>query len=288
MRNSRQVVLLWVCALGIVGLLPQAQSALASGDAADDAMSTIRPEAIRADMRFLADDLLEGRGAGTRGHEIAAKFMASELEAMGLEPAGDNGSYFQSVPLRAIDADQERTILSLWRGEKEQVLIFGQDFISLVDPGRTEVPVEEPVVYVGFGASAPEQSYDDYAGIDVKGKIVALVSGAPPQFEPTMRAHYSSGPVKAANAAAHGAVGAIVLDSPAIEQIHPFIERLPSSPDAISAAATEFSDEVMQNLGSLDNEFFAYFHNLTDLLFAFVSKHPKNLENYPKPMRNTK
>jgi hypothetical protein len=177
-------------------------------------------------MRFLADDLLEGRGTGTRGHEIAAKFMASEFEAIGLEPAGDNGSYFQSVPLRAIDPDQERTTLSLWRGGKEQVLIFGQDFISLVDPGRTEVSVETRVVYVGFGVTAPEQSCDDYGGIDAKGKIVAFVSGAPSQFEPTMRAHYSSGAMKAANAAAHGAVGAIVLDSPAMEQIHPFKERV--------------------------------------------------------------
>jgi hypothetical protein len=274
-------------ALIVFAMLGGTRIVLAGKDAADETSAAIRGEALRADMRFLADDLLEGRGTGTRGHEIAAKFMASEFEAMGLAPAGDDESYFQSVPLRAIEPDQERSTLSLWRAEKEQVLIFGQDFISLVDPGRTEVSVEAPVVYVGFGVTAPEQSYDDYAGIDVKGKIVALVSGAPPQFEPTMRAHYSSGAVKAANAAAHGAVGAIVLDSPAIEQIHPFIERLPSSPDAISAAATEFSDEVMQNLGSLDNEFFAYFHNLTDLLFAFVSKHPKNLENYPKPMTNS-
>jgi len=210
----------------VITFLAGTRIAFAGNDAADEASATIRPEAIRADMRFLADDLLEGRGTGTRGHEIAAKFMASEFEAMGLDPGGDNGSYFQSVPLRAIEPDQGRTTLSLWRGGKEQVLIFGRDFISLVDPGRTEVSVEAPVVYVGFGVSAPEQSYDDYAGMDVKGKIVAFVSGAPSQFEPTMRAHYSSGALKAANAAAHGAVGTIVLDSPAIEQIYPFKERL--------------------------------------------------------------
>jgi hypothetical protein len=212
-------------ALIVITLLAGTRIAFAGNDAADEASATIRPEAIRADMRFLADDLLEGRGTGTRGHEIAAKFMASEFEAMGLEPAGDNGSYFQSVPLRAIESDQGTT-LSLGRGGKEQVLTFGRDFISLVDPGRIEVSVEAPVVYVGFGVSAPEQSYDDYAGIDAKGKIVAFVSGAPPQFEPTMRAHYSSGAMKAANAAAHGAVGVIVLDSPAIEQIYPFKERV--------------------------------------------------------------
>jgi hypothetical protein len=217
---------LWMGALIVFAMLGGTRIVLASKDAADETSATIRPEALRADMRFLADDLLEGRGTGTRGYEIAAKFMASEFEAMGLKPAGDDQSYFQSVPLREIELDQQRTTLSLWRGEKEQVLIFGQDFITLVDPGRTEVSVEAPVVYVGFGVRAPEQSYDDYAGIDTKGKIVAFVSGAPPQFEPTMRAHYSSGAVKAANAAAHGAVGAIVLDSPAIEQIHPFKERV--------------------------------------------------------------
>jgi hypothetical protein len=141
----------WMGALIVITLLAGTRIAFAGNDAADEASATIRPEAIRADMRFLADDLLEGRGAGTRGHEIAAKFMASELEAMGLEPAGDNGSYFQSVPLRAIDPDQERTILSLWRGGKEQVLIFGQDFISLVDPGRTEVSVEARWFTWGLG-----------------------------------------------------------------------------------------------------------------------------------------
>ena len=116
------------------------------------------PEAIRADTRFLADDLLEGRETGKRGHEIAARFMASEFEAMGLETAGDNGSYFQSVLLRAIDPGQERTTLSVWRGGKEQVLTFGQDFISLVDPRRTEVSVEAQVVDVGFGVTAAKQS----------------------------------------------------------------------------------------------------------------------------------
>jgi hypothetical protein len=224
--HSENRVARWMGALIVIALLVGTRIVLAGNDTADEAAATIRPEAIRAEMSFLADDLLEGRGTGTRGHEIAAKFIASEFEAMGLEPAGDNGTYFQSVPLRAIEPDQVRTTLSLWREGKEQVLVFGRDFISLGDPGRTEVSVKAPVVYAGFGVTAPEQSYDDYAGIDAKGKIVAVVSGAPPQLEPTMRAHYSSGAMKAMNAAAHGAVGAIMLDSPAGEQIYPFKERV--------------------------------------------------------------
>lgn len=198
----------------------------AGQDAADSALAVIRPEAIRADMWFLADDLLEGRQTGTRGHEIAARFMASEFEAMGLEPAGENGSYSQDVPLRATRPDSAHTTLTLVQGGKEQALTFGRDFIAYGDPGRADASVEAPVVYVGFGVTAPEQSYDDYAGVDAKGKIVALFSGAPPQFESTERAYYSARETKAPNAIAHGAVGAIVFNSPESEQLYPFKDRV--------------------------------------------------------------
>jgi hypothetical protein len=86
--------------------------------------------------------------------------------------------------------------------------------------------VEAPVVYVGFGVTAPEQGYDDYVGVEAKRKVVAYVFGAPPQFEPTMRAHYSAHEAKAANAAAHGAVGTILLDSPFFEQLYPFKDQV--------------------------------------------------------------
>src|ERR1700730_13074117 len=224
MRNSRQVVLLWVCALGIVGLLPQTQAVLASGDAADDAMSTIRPEAIRADMRFLADDLLEGRGTGTRGHELAAKFMAAQFEALGLQPAGDGGTYFQNVPLRSMNPDETKTRLTLVRAGKEETLAFRQDYISFGDPVRPESSVEAPVVFVGDGVTAPEQGYDDYKGIDAKGKIVALMFEAP-NFESSLKAHYSSFEVKAKNAVAHGAVGVIILDDPILEELYSFSKQ---------------------------------------------------------------
>ena len=209
-------------ALILIALLRETLTVHAEKDAADEAAATIRPAAIRADMRFLADDLLEGRGTGTRGHEIAAKFMASEFEAMGLEPAGENGTYFQSVPLRSMRPDEGHTTLSIVRGGKEQTLAFRKDFIAGLDPGRTETSVEAPVVYVGFGVTAPEQGYDDYAGVEAKGKVVAYVGGAPPQFEATMRAHYSALQAKAANAAAHGAVGVLFLDSPFLEQLYPY------------------------------------------------------------------
>lgn len=225
-RRPNGHVVLCIAALSIAASLWGAATLRGGHDPADEVLATIKPEAIRADMRFLADDLLEGRGTGTRGHQIAAKFMASEFEAMGLEPAGDNETYFQSVPLRSIRPDAEHTTLSIVRGGKEQALMFSRDFVTGGDPGRTETSVEAPVVYVGFAVTAPENSYDDYAGVDAKRKIVAYLYGAPARFESTMRAHYSASAVKAANAAAHGAVGSILLDSPDLELLYSFKDRV--------------------------------------------------------------
>lgn len=198
----------------------------AQNDASEQGMAAIRAERIRGGMRFLADDALEGRGTGSRGHEIAAKYVAAEFEAAGLAPAGEGGTYFQTVPLRASRPDEGATGLTLIRGGKEEKLVFRQDFIAPGDPGRADTSVEAPVIYVGGGVTALEQNYDDYKGVDAKGKIVALIFEAPPTFESSLRAHYSSFDVKAANAVAHGAVGMIVLDDPVLERLYSFKEQV--------------------------------------------------------------
>jgi hypothetical protein len=199
--------------------------ALRAGDESEAAMRSIRPEAIRGDMRFLSDDSLEGRGTGTRGHEIAAKYMAAEFEAMGLAPAGEAGTYFQTVPLRSARVDEAKTTLTLIRAGQAQNLVFRKDFVANGNPGRAESTVEAPVVYVGFGVTAPERDYDDYKGVDVHGKIVAYVYGAP-DFESALKAQYSSAVIKQANAVAHGAVGFIVLYDPRIEAQYSFDHRV--------------------------------------------------------------
>jgi hypothetical protein len=198
----------------------------AVGDQADLAMQSIRPESIRAEMRFLSNDLLEGRGTGTRGFQIAAEYMAAQFEGMGLQPAGDNGTYFQSVPLRSSRVDESKAGLTLTHGGKEQPLVFRKDFISRTDPAREEVMVEAPVVFVGHGVTAPEQGYDDYKGVDAKGKIVAVIYGAPPSFDSSVRANYSSSEIRAQNAVAHGAVGIILINDPLLEGMYPFQERV--------------------------------------------------------------
>lgn len=211
------------CALCLPGVPAQPVS-----DPSESAMQSIRPEAIRAAMNFLADDQLEGRGTATRGYEIAAKYMASEFESMGLAPAGDASTYFQKVPFRSVRPDQSGSSMTVIRNGKEETLVYNKDFQAFGDPRRPETSVEAPVVYVGFGVTAPELNYDDYKGIDVKGKIVALVFEAP-NFESSLKAHYSTSEFKLANAVAHGAVGIIVLNDPLFENLYPFSERMRDS-----------------------------------------------------------
>jgi len=165
-----------------------------------------RPERLAAHMRFLASDLLEGRGTGTRGHVIAAEYVATQYEAFGLEP-GANGSYFQSVPFRKTSPIPGQSAVTIG----SMSLVWGVGFANGGDPLREDARADGPVVYVGYGISAPSQHYDDYARVDVKGKIVAYFSGAPESFPNDLRAHYSASLVKLENAASHGAIGVLTL-----------------------------------------------------------------------------
>ncbi len=194
--------------------VPSALTSLAdtpADDTPESALAVIRPEAIRAHMRFLADDLLEGRGTGTRGYALAAHYVASQFELMGLEPAGAKGTYYQPVPLRRIELDTEQSWLELVRDGKAERLTLGRDFGAPGHEVHTDTHAEAPVVFVGFGVTAPELGYDDYAGIDVRGEIVALFSNAPAKFASSERAHFSSRDLKAQNAARRGAVGMLML-----------------------------------------------------------------------------
>ena len=190
--------------------------------AAEQAIRQVRPHGIRAHMRFLSDDLLEGRGTGTRGYQIAAKYVASEMEAMGLQPAGVNGTWFQPVKFRGSTLVSDQSSLVLVRDGKEQPLKEGVDYETSGAVSFTDISEDAPVVFVGFGVSAPARHYDDYAGVDTRGKIVVVLRGAPASFPSTERAYYSDGIVKAETAVAHGAVGMLALLSPEDQKRYPW------------------------------------------------------------------
>ncbi len=178
---------------------------------AQTAMQELQKEPFRAHMAFLADDLLEGRGTGKRGHEIAARYVAAQFEAMGLKPAGKGGTYYQRVPLREITVIPESCALSVTENGSTRQLKWGDDFIMRGSEVNPDASVEAPVVFVGYGVRTPDGRYDDYAGVDVKGKIIALLPGAPPSLPSELQAHLSSGREKFRAARDHGAVGVIFL-----------------------------------------------------------------------------
>lgn len=189
---------------------------LSDSDAASAASKVIHSEQIRAHIRFLADSLLQGRAPGTPGYDIAARYVATQLEGMGLHPAV-SGSWFQQVPLEKAVTDGASSSLILTMSGKEQKLVDAKDYVlrawfaSLAgkDKDKAESDVSATVAFVGFGVTAPDQNYDDYAGIDVRGKIVAMLYGAPSAFPSTVRAYYSDRTNKAKNAVSHGAIGTL-------------------------------------------------------------------------------
>jgi len=178
------------------------------------ALGQIRPELIRAHMRFLADDLLEGRGTGTRGHRLSALYAAAQYEGLGLEPRGDGGTYFQSMSLVRTQPRETECSLVLFANGQDRTLTYGSDFVMFVDPAGPDTAVRAPVAFVGYGVTSPEQHYDDYAGIDVTGKIVAYLEGAPRSFADAPGALFGDSDLKRETAARHGAVGILQLRLP--------------------------------------------------------------------------
>jgi len=184
--------------------------------------NTASAQRIAAHMAFLADDLLEGREAATRGHELAARYMASQFQSLGLEPAGDDGSYFQRVPLVQGERVAEGARFELIRNGRIESLAFESEFLPGVNYDQPEFALAAPLVFVGQGVVAAEFDHDDFAGVELNGKIAVLLNGAPARFANDPRAYYSSGREKMAALVARGAVGAIFVSDPTREAKSPW------------------------------------------------------------------
>ena len=197
---------------------------LATTAAAQATDSSASAGNIRAHMTFLASDLLQGRESGSQGFDIAANYVASQLAQLGLSPAGVDGTYFQPVSLLATrPRDEGRFVLRASDG-REMPLVFGEDIM----PGRPVGPdkrrVTAPLVFVGYGMVAPERGRDDYRRLNVAGKIVVVLTGAPSGLQSEERAYYASLRTKRVQAAQRGAVGVVLLNLPTDEARRPFAE----------------------------------------------------------------
>jgi Zn-dependent M28 family amino/carboxypeptidase len=214
-------VLATLVALPLVGAPAQQRGTPAARVAA-----AIRAEYLWAPLRFLSDDLLEGRGTGARGGELAVQYIASEFMALGLEPAGDSGSYFQRVP---IVTQNPTATMEYVAGGTPRPLRFRQDFVAWSEQVPAASPNEQPgaplsssidaaneLVFVGFGISAPQYQWDDYKGVDVTGKILLMLVNDPGLRDSTLfrgpiLTYYGRWTYKLEEAARRGAVGVLLV-----------------------------------------------------------------------------
>ncbi len=170
---------------------------------------------LRAHVRFLASDLLEGRGPATRGDELARAYLASQLEALGLEPAAPGGGFFQKVPLVAVTARAPQTV-TFSAGEKRLDLRTLSELVALPGVQAPEARLDAAeVVFAGYGITAPEYRWDDFKDLDVRGKVL-LVMNNDPEDDPDLfagktRLYYGRWTYKYEEAARRGAAGAIII-----------------------------------------------------------------------------
>ncbi len=191
----------------VAGLPPAARAAAASID----------PEKIRAHVRFLSLDLLEGRGPGTRGGDLAAEYIATQFALAGLKPAGDEGTFFQRVPLYAVHTVEDKSKFSFVGATGETAdLTYGSEIVAKDETGQATADIDAPIVFVGYGIDAPEYHWNDYAGVDLKGKVALVIVNEPPSNDPNFfkgkaLTYYGRWTYKYEEAARRGAVGVLVI-----------------------------------------------------------------------------
>ena len=180
------------------------------------AMESPDPEKIRAHVKFLSSDLLEGRGTGQRGGDIAAEYIATQFELDGLKPGAGNGTYFQDVPMMGVKTLPE-TSFQLAPANGEAVTLKNLDDFITNNESQSEIAdIDAPIVFVGYGITAPEYQWDDYKGVDLKGKVALLfvnepVSDDPKFFKGKALTYYGRWTYKYEETARHGAIATLII-----------------------------------------------------------------------------
>lgn len=211
MRKPSIILLVVVCSL----IVAQAQSS--APPAAQKAMNAIDPEKIRATVKYLSDDALQGRGTGQKGGDMAADWIAEQFKSYGLLPAGDAGTYFQKINFFGVTTDPKETKFAFVpKSGAEIPLKFADDYVANDDTHATKSEIDAPLVYVGYGIEAPEYHWDDYKGTDVKGKVLLMLVNEPPSDDPNFfkgkaLTYYGRWTYKYEEAARRGAVGVVLI-----------------------------------------------------------------------------
>jgi Zn-dependent M28 family amino/carboxypeptidase len=179
------------------------------------AAGAIRERSMRADVRFLSSDLLEGRGPSTRGDRLAEQYIASRFEAIGLQPGAGDGSWRQPFDLVAVEP-RCPDVLRVTRDADHVDLRFPEDYVAASGVQAEEARLDDAeIVFVGYGIVAPEYGWDDFKDADVRGKVL-LIMNNDPESDPSLfagkrRLYYGRWDYKYETAARHGAAGAIII-----------------------------------------------------------------------------
>src|SRR5438874_3999891 len=221
MRKSLVLlVLIFLIALSSVEAAPKrqppAEPSIQIPVIAIPAMQKIDPERIRAHVRFLAHDLLEGRGTGQRGGDIAAEYIATQFAVDGLRPAGDNGTYMQKVPMVGITPGADTRFTLVPANGQARDLKALDEYVAYDQTQQPSSDIDAEIVFVGYGIQAPEYNWDDYKGVDVKGKVLLMLVNEPASDDPKffngrVLTYYGRWTYKYEQAARKGAVGAILI-----------------------------------------------------------------------------
>jgi Zn-dependent M28 family amino/carboxypeptidase len=217
MKKLSVIIVLIVASLLAAAQKNQSGSNIGLPAPAQQAMNSIDAEKIRLSVKTLADDSYEGRGTGQKGGDKAADWIAAQFKSYGLLPAGENGSYFQAVNFYGVTTDGKQTHFAFVpKSGQEIALKFADDYVATDMTHAEKSELDVPIVWVGYGISAPEYNWDDWKGVDVKGKAVLMLVNEPPSDDPNFfkgRAltYYGRWTYKYEEAARRGAVAAILI-----------------------------------------------------------------------------
>src|SRR3954462_426088 len=185
------------------------------GSGAAQVAEAVDSNVFRAHLGFLADDALEGRRPGTRGGELAAKYIAAQFERLGLQPAGDSGTYYQHVPIITLTPNPTIRIAGPTSGD----LTYRKDYVLWSMRNDSLVSLKGDLVFVGYGIVAPEYQWNDYHGLDVKNKIVVALVNDPGLRDSTIfrgpiLTYYGRWTYKIEEAQRQGAAGILLIHTP--------------------------------------------------------------------------
>ncbi|MDF2432107.1 MAG: hypothetical protein JWP44_1738 [Mucilaginibacter sp.] len=200
--------LLAICLLLVIGSAFAQQIKLSKE--VEHALTVVDTAQIKADIAYLADDKLKGRFPGTEGYQMAVDYVVNRLKSLNVKPGGENNTWLQEVKLRK--AFSKDATMSFYEGQRDFEIRDG-GYIIYPNPETPNIKISGGLVFAGYGVSEPSLGYDDYAGLDVKGKVVVITRGSPDKFSSSVAAHTMNTTQILKVAAEHGATGVIIAST---------------------------------------------------------------------------